>query len=183
MYALLKSYGDNVSKARILDIQNMNLSEYDYVAVSIDASAFITDEICQLIANSNTPFIYSSRSFNNKCMEELYLSTGSVCSPNESPVWTIANNSYYPTSHVPSIPQKVKVFSDEFSVELCAVEGNGLYSKPIVLAGRDQVHGYLVIFDDSRQRRAFFAFPNREFDLTDEGKALLSRTVIWLIGK
>lgn len=183
IYALLKSYDGNVSKTKISNILSRNLSEYDYIVFSIDASIFMTDEICKMIADSNTPFIFSSRTFNNKCTEELHLATGSVCGPDESTIWTIVNNSYYPTLHKLTIPQKVKIFSNESYVGLCAVEGNGLYSKPIVLASRDQTHGYLVIFDDSLQRRAFFTFPNREFDLTEEGKILLRRIIIWLIGK
>lgn len=183
VYTLLKGYGGNVSKVRISDLKSVNLSEYDYMVISNDASAFITDEICQLIAYSNTPFLYSSRNFNNKCEDELRLASSSICGPNESPIWIVINNSYYPTSHISTVPKKVKVFTNEFSVDLCAIEGNGLYSKPFVLVKRDETHGYIVIFKDNLQKKAFFALPNNDLGLTEEGKTLLGRTLLWLIGE
>lgn len=184
LYTLVKeNYAGKVLRVKMSDITKIDLSKYDYMVVSIDASGLVTDRVCQFIADSKIPFIYSSRNFNSECMSELHLTTGSLCSPNESPVWDIAENSHYPTSHIRDIPQKIAVFRDEFSIGLCAIENDSLYSKPTVLAKRDQIHGYLIIFEDGLQRRAFFALPNHDFDLTDEGKVLLGRTILWLTGE
>lgn len=183
LYTILKDYAGKTSKVKISDIMAVNLSEYDFMVISIDASLLVDDRICQAILESRIPFIYSSRNFNSKCMSKLQLTAGSLCSPNESPVWEIVNNSYYPTSHISNVPQKVAIFKNEFSMGLCAIESNSQYGKPIMLAKRDQTHAYFLIFEDDLQRRAFFTFPNHEFELTDEGKILLGRLVGWLTSK
>lgn len=181
LYTLMKrDFGGNVTKVIVSDLKNQDLSNYDWIYVSTDASSLMTDELCWMIADTSIPLLYSSKNFNSKCTDELNLTRGSTCGPNESPVWEIVENSRYPTSNL-RVPRKIPIFKEEFSLDLCALEKTGSDSKPIVLAKRDENHGYLIIFEDDSRRRAFFAFPNHEFELTDEGETLFFRTMVWLV--